>query len=121
MLDRAEAVDGMRGRHYLSERINRLIDSWNQKKTGSSRLGYEKSTAKKQRLIGLLHKPGDGEWDETTVGLSMRETENEINLLLPGGGEIFQPVFNAPEWSFAPTDTEADSDDPDSAADSDNL
>ena len=30
----------------------------------------------------------------------MRETENEINLLLPGGGEIFHPLYDTPEWSF---------------------
>lgn len=34
--------------------------------------------------------------------MSMRETENEVNLLLPGDGRFFQPPAAAPAWSFAP-------------------
>lgn len=43
--------------------------------------------------------------------MSMRETENEINLLLPGGGEFFQPTYDAPPWSFVPPDHDTDPDD----------
>ncbi|MND04692.1 hypothetical protein D3C83_250740 [compost metagenome] len=32
----------------------------------------------------------------------MRETENEINLLFPGGDQIFAPPHHEPEWSFGP-------------------
>jgi hypothetical protein len=32
----------------------------------------------------------------------MRETENEINLLVPGGEELYAPTYGAPEWTFAP-------------------
>ena len=31
--------------------------------------------------------------------MSMRETENEINLLVPGAG-LFEPVLGQPAWSF---------------------
>lgn len=31
--------------------------------------------------------------------MSMRETENEINLLVPA--DIFTPTYGEPEWSFA--------------------
>jgi hypothetical protein len=32
--------------------------------------------------------------------MSMRETENEINLLIPGAG-LLTPVLGQPTWSFA--------------------
>jgi hypothetical protein len=100
MLTRAETVDGERGRAYLAERISNLKDAWNRAKAGSARLGYERQTVKQVQLAGLLRKPGEGPWQDTTVGLSMRETENEINLLVPGQGQVFEPVYNAPPWIF---------------------
>ena len=111
LLARAEVVAGERGRGYLEERIKSLTDIWNQAKKGSTRLGYETGSFQKQRLVGLLTKPGEGKWTDTTVGMSMRETENEINLLLPGSGEFFQPTYNAPDWSFTPPDGATDEED----------
>ena len=32
----------------------------------------------------------------------MRKTENEINLLVPGGEELYASTYGAPEWTFAP-------------------
>ncbi|MUL42055.1 helicase [Streptomonospora sp. PA3] len=101
MLARAEYVAGERGRDYLGERINTLKDAWDRARQGSTRLGYRRENSAKQRLVELLHRPGEGRWDETTVGMSMRETENEVNLLVDGDGGFFQPVAGAPEWSFA--------------------
>jgi Helicase conserved C-terminal domain len=117
MLARAEAVDGERGKEYFGQRIDRLRDHWRQETTGSSRLGYETETGKVQ-VVGLLEPAGAGPWNTTTVGRSMRETENEINLLLSGGGEIFTPVYDPPPWSFVPRDdsqdaNRGDSDEPD--------
>ncbi|GAA1190106.1 DISARM system helicase DrmA [Prauserella alba] len=105
MLTRAEIVYGQRGRDYLAERLAALTDVWKQDKQRSTQLGYENQTAKQQLLTGLLHAPGEGRWQETTVARSMRETENEINLLVPGGDELYTPTYNAPEWSFGPPDT----------------
>jgi hypothetical protein len=35
----------------------------------------------------------------------MRETENELNLLLPGGGNfVDQGTHSGPDWRFAPAD-----------------
>ncbi|WP_327040879.1 DISARM system helicase DrmA [Micromonospora ureilytica] len=114
LLARAEAISGTRGRDYLQERINRLRDRWNEKKTGSSRLGYSEGTFKQQKLAGLLTVAGGGRWTDLTVGQSMRETENEINLVLPAGGEIFNPQYGTPEWSFGPqTDSKRAEDLPD--------
>lgn len=122
LLARADVVAPDRGRGYLEERIKSLADTWNQRKTGSTRLGYESGAFKQQRLIGLLSKPGDGRWSDTTVAMSMRETENEINLLLPGGGEFFQPTYEAPPWSFAPPDHDTDPDDlPDDLPEGDEM
>ncbi|MCK9869543.1 DISARM system helicase DrmA [Nocardiopsis dassonvillei] len=108
MLARAEFVAGERGRDYLAERINSLRDHWKQAREGSTRLGYERSTRERRQLRGLLTKPGEGSWSETTVGMSMRETENEINLLVSGSGDFFRPVLNEPPWSFAPPSARGD-------------
>ncbi|GAA0909943.1 DISARM system helicase DrmA [Virgisporangium aurantiacum] len=104
-LARAEAIGGPRGRDYFEERLKELADQWNQKKTGSTRLGYQASTGK-QQLAGLLTPAGGGRWDGLTVGQSMRETENEVNLLVPAGGELFNPLYNAPPWTFGRDDSQ---------------
>jgi hypothetical protein len=107
MLARAEAVGGERARDYLEERIKVVKDRWSQAKTGSSRVGYSSGSFKQQQLRGLLEPAGNGKWTDMTVGQSMRETENEINLLLSGGGEIFTPSYGEPSWSFGPISTDA--------------
>jgi hypothetical protein len=108
LLARAEAVGGERAKEYLRERLKVVRDLWKEKKTGSTRLGYREGTYKKQPLVGLLELAGDGKWGDLTVGQSMRETENEINLLLPGGGQIFTPLYGAPPWSMNEPDTDPD-------------
>ncbi|MGI5420342.1 DISARM system helicase DrmA [Actinomadura luteofluorescens] len=112
MLGRAEAVAGERGRGYLKERIEVVLDAWEARKTGgSARLGYRDGTWNKQTIKGLLRPAGNGRWETMTAGMSMRETENEINLLFPGGEGIFHPVHNEPEWSFGPP-ADPDEDEP---------
>ncbi|GAA3755022.1 DISARM system helicase DrmA [Salinactinospora qingdaonensis] len=118
LLERAEAVAGPRGREYLAERIEAVKDTWDKARQGSSRLGYRRGSFRKQRLRGLLTSAGGADWSELTVPQSMRETENEINLLVPGTG-LFTPVRGAPEWSFAPPSQ--DGADSDAAADDDSA
>ncbi|GGM27851.1 DISARM system helicase DrmA [Dactylosporangium sucinum] len=101
LLARAEAIGGPRGRGYFEERLRDLIDKWNKKRTGSTRLGYQAGTFKQQQLVGLLEQAGNGKWGDLTVGMSMRETENEINLLVPAGGDVLNALYNAPQWAFA--------------------
>ena len=48
--------------------------------------------------------------------MSMRETENEINLLIPGGS-LFDPVYGQPAWSFAAGDDESGAEGPDDGDD----
>ncbi|GHF76571.1 hypothetical protein FHX82_002584 [Amycolatopsis bartoniae] len=111
MLARAEVVYGERGREYLAERLARLKDVWKERKQGSVQLGYERQTTKQQLLTNLLRAPSEGEWRETTVALSMRETENEINLLVPAGEELYAATYGAPAWTFAPPEVESDESD----------
>ncbi|WP_182882078.1 DISARM system helicase DrmA [Microbispora sp. H10949] len=107
-LSRAEAVAGERGRDYLRERLDVVTDKWLKERSGQNRLGYQASSSTKQPLAGLLRAAGDGPWDTMTVGQSMRETENEINLLVPRLEEMFAPVYGAPDWAFATTGAEDD-------------
>ena len=115
LLDRAEAASDLRGREYLRERIARLVDDWKGAMTGSTRLGYRKRTGK-QPLNGLLDQADGTAWTALTVPMSMRETENEINLLVPGGS-LFDPVYGQPAWSFAVRDNESAAEGPDDADD----
>ncbi len=99
LMSRAERASDHRGAEYLSERIGALRDRWTDSKTGSTRLGYRKRGGK-EPLNGLLAEAGGGAWTALTVPMSMRETENEVNLLVPGKG-LFDPLLGQPAWSFA--------------------
>ena len=94
LLSRAERASDHRGKEYLPERIMALRDAWADAKTGSTRLGYRRR-AGKEPLNGLLVEAGGGAWDQLTVPMSMRETENEVNLLVPGTG-LFEPGLGHP-------------------------
>ncbi|MGH3219017.1 MAG: helicase-related protein, partial [Streptosporangiaceae bacterium] len=126
-LDRAGRVGGQRGREYLGERIGALRDRWELAKTGSgsARLGYRDRPGNKP-LRGLLENASGGGWTALTVPMSMRETENEINLLVPGAG-LLEPVLGQPQWSFATRSDDSGSPagqaagDPDDVPDADEL
>ncbi len=115
------------GRDYLGERIGALRDRWELAKTGSgsARLGYRDRPGN-QPLRGLLDVASGGAWTELTVPMSMRETENEINLLVPGAG-LFEPVLGQPAWLFGARADDADdpdgraADDPEDVPDADEL
>ncbi len=119
LLGRAEAASDLRGREYLAERVAALTDAWEEAKTGSTRLGYSKRTGNRP-LNGLLEVAGGSRWTTLTVPMSMRETENEINLLLPGGS-LFDPVYGQPAWSFAAPGDESGAEDEDEVTDADEL
>ena len=108
LLSRAERASGHRGKEYLAERIMALRDAWTDSKTGSTRLGYRKRGGK-EPLNGLLVEAGGGAWTQLTVPMSMRETENEVNLLVPGKG-LFDPVLGQPTWSFGLPEESPDED-----------
>jgi hypothetical protein len=106
-LARAYAADGKRGRAYFAERIDVFRDQWKKMRTGgAARLGYAEGTFNKQPLRPLLEK-ASGAWTDRTVGMSMRETENEINLLVTGmDGSLFTTELGAPVWAFAGSEAE---------------
>jgi len=70
--------------------------------TGTVRLGYKDGKWDGQQHNALLVHAGSGKWERLTVGMSMRETENEINLLVPGGKTIYNPIYGEPAWKFGP-------------------
>lgn len=111
-LDRAERVGRDRAREYLSERLDRLKDEWRRKRDeSSSALAYRKEKHKTTVVNGLLRRADGSRWTELTVGMSMRETENEINLLLPGGGAFLEePSGDGPDWTFGASGTDSDTD-----------
>jgi hypothetical protein len=119
MLLRAERASDLRGREYLGERLDALTDEWERAKTGSTRLGYQ-SRRGKQPLNGLLKQAGAGSWSTLTVPMSMRETENEINLLVPGA-DLFSPLLGAPSWVFAPPDADGETEDEDVTPEADEV
>ncbi|PNG22728.1 helicase [Streptomyces cahuitamycinicus] len=117
LLERAERVGGDLPRQYLSERLDRLKDEWRRKRDeSSSALAYRKEKHKTTVVNGLLRRADGSRWTELTVGMSMRETENEINLLLPGGGAFLEePSGDGPDWTFGASGADPDTD-PDTAS-----
>ncbi|MDT0548238.1 DISARM system helicase DrmA [Streptomyces lonegramiae] len=109
LLERADRVGGERAQRYLSERITALKDSWAEQRERGGVLGYRKEKKKDILVTALLHRADGSRWDERTVPMSMRETENELNLLLSGGGNfVDQATYSGPEWRFTPIDDESD-------------
>ncbi|MFE6103966.1 DISARM system helicase DrmA [Streptomyces laurentii] len=105
LLERAERVGGTRARGYLKERIDTLKDTWAEERLKGGILGYRTAKAKDTNVHGLIHRADGSKWDVLTVPMSMRETENEINLLLPAAGNLVdQPTYGGPEWTFQPGD-----------------
>ncbi|WP_307804714.1 DISARM system helicase DrmA [Streptomyces sp. VRA16 Mangrove soil] len=104
LLERAERVGRDQARDYLSERLDRLKDEWRRMRDeNSASLGYRKEKHKTTVVNGLLRRADGSRWTELTVGMSMRETENEINLLLPGGSAFLEEGSGSgPDWAFAP-------------------
>jgi hypothetical protein len=103
LLARAEVCGGEQARDYLAERLGRLRDAWTGRQGGVYPLAYQARQDQQQTYVGLLDSAGLGPWGDLTVARSMRETENEINLLVPGG-DLAGLAVGAPAWSFSPTD-----------------
>ena len=106
MVDRADRAAGPRGAQYLRERIEQIKDEWGGERRADSRLGYRSGKDGNETLRGLIHSPDEGDWDTLTVGWSMRETENDINLLLPAGGR--HSYSDGPAWGFPALGTHDD-------------
>ncbi|MEU4376942.1 DISARM system helicase DrmA [Pseudonocardia alni] len=115
MLTRAEHVGSSRARGYLEERINTFRDTWGRLvDDDTQRLGYEERK-KGEPLEGLLRRAGSGPWGERTIAMSMRETENEINLLV--GADLMAGDAGGPDWSFDPAGEDPGDDETDPPGD----
>jgi hypothetical protein len=100
------------GTAYIEEKVEQLIDAWASRRSQNFRLAYEPARSSTENLVGLLERPGHGEWTMLTVADSMRETENEVGLVLPRRS-LADAGAQAPPWVFPGTpveDEEADGD-----------
>lgn len=101
LLERADRIGGESAQQYLTERITALKDSWAERRVSGGVLGYRREKRKDFLVTALLRKADGARWDVRTVPMSMRETENELNLLLPGGGNfVDQATYSGPDWRF---------------------
>ena len=86
--DRAERVAGAPRGDYARALVGQRLDEWEKAANDqNARLGYER-TQHSGDLKGLVHKPGVKPWDSGTVGLSMREVEPELGLILDKSDDV---------------------------------
>ena len=114
MRQRASKVSGSAfdGGSYLDEKADALLDEWQRRRdSGGTRLGYQQAKTDTENIVGLLDSPEQGEWTAVTVGMSMRETENEINLVLPRQTLADVGAAASPAWDFGAANPEPDDDD----------
>ncbi|KRV49085.1 helicase [Wenjunlia vitaminophila] len=103
LLERADRAGDPNAREYLAERLDTLREKWLDARSGTALTGYRKEKKKDTNVRGLLHRADGTRWTELTVPMSMRETENEINLLFSGGGDFVDPATSTgPPWRFGP-------------------
>jgi hypothetical protein len=97
----ASAGASFDGGAYLEEKTQALLDEWARRRhVDGYRLGYRTAKTETENIIGLLDPPEHGEWTVLTAGTSMRETENEINLLLPRQTLADISAAGGPAWVF---------------------
>ena len=97
---------------YLDEKAKALLDEWARRRdAGGFRLGFQPQKTQTENIVGLLDKPEHGQWTSLTVGMSMRETENGINLLLPRQSLADISAAEGPAWAFGAPAPELDDED----------
>jgi hypothetical protein len=108
----ASAGASFDGGAYLDEKAQALLDEWARRRdVAGYRLGYQTAKTETENILGLLDPPEQGEWTVLTAGMSMRETENEINLLLPRQTLADVSAAAGPAWVFgSPTPVPDDED-----------
>lgn len=106
LIARAEHV--AKAGEYVREKADALLDAWAGRRSADYRLGYQTEKTEKENIAGLLAEPGGREWTVLTVGQSMRETENEVNLLLPGQTLADPSIAQASPWTWPDGHTEVE-------------
>jgi hypothetical protein len=81
--------------HRVEEELEARLDLWARERTVSARrLAYDKPR-RSDDVAGLLHRPEEGPWRQTTCPTSLRDVEPGVQLLLrtAGTGEDDPPPF----------------------------
>lgn len=105
MAERAKNASNSLGRDYLVEKVNAFVDRWRgEQDRADAPVAYRKTRRKLVQYVPLIRPAGEGRWTEMTVARSMRETENDISLLLPVSPRIFDPIYDAPPWAVKSTE-----------------
>ncbi|WP_375431198.1 DISARM system helicase DrmA [uncultured Friedmanniella sp.] len=100
MLDRARRAAGEQAEDYLAAALDRVLSRWgNEQALPAAPTGYTKVRRQLVDYRPLMKRAGEGAWNDLTVARSMRETENDISLLLPPSPQIFEASASAPAWS----------------------
>jgi hypothetical protein len=108
----ASAGASFDGGAYLDEKAKTLLDEWERRRDlPGFRLGYQAAKTGTENITGLLDPPDQGGWTLLTAGMSMRETENEINLLLPSQTLADVSGAQGPTWAFPAAGDEPDDED----------
>ena len=94
LTSRAWDVSGLRATKDLSEQgLKRRSDDWAAKaKMGGRTLAYEKSGVRASLVASLVQSPGENEWNNWTVPMSMREVEPGVRLIMNKG------LLSDPAW-----------------------
>jgi hypothetical protein len=95
---------------FVRDAVQSRLDKWQHLRgqKEASRLAYRVASDSE----GLLREATVGPWSLWTAANSLRETEPEINLILPRASVVDLSLVDQPIWSYA-TDPSAVSDDPD--------
>ncbi len=95
---RAEEISGRETSRRVEDELQDRLDNWDrQRSTPGRRLAYSQPL-QADDIAGLLHRPTEGPWRQTTCPTSLRDVEPGIPLLLqpPGGYLSTEPPFHPP-------------------------
>jgi hypothetical protein len=105
---RAEEISSRDTGRRVEDELQDRLDNWDrQRSTPGRRLAYSQPL-QADDIAGLLHRPTEGPWRQTTCPTSLRDVEPAIPLLLqpPGGYLPTEPPFRPPEAPDNPAGAE---------------
>jgi len=82
----------------VRDAIQDRLDKWLQRRAHieAARLGFRTATD----VEGLLRDAGVGDWDIWTAAYSLRETEPEVNLVLPRDSVVDRSIRDGADWVY---------------------
>jgi hypothetical protein len=92
---RAEEVSGRDTSRRVEDELEERLANWDQQRSMAGRRLAYSQPLRADDVAGLLHRPTEGPWRQTTCPTSLRDVEPGIPLLLqPPGGYLFaEPPF----------------------------